>query len=83
MKSNRKPFLLWVNKYLQETYGVNANKFNQYNVCQRLDINTSGGVLVAIHNNMYKQCRAIINDKKNMMKLYICLTNGEIKLKKH
>ena len=30
---------------------------------------------------MYKQCREIINNKKNMMKLYICLTNGEIKLK--
>lgn len=75
-KSKRKPFLMFIKNYLNN---INIYPNNEsYNVCQRLDINTSGIVLTA-KNIDWNECRSIINDKKNVIKLYVCLVNGYIK----
>ena len=75
-----KPYHIWVKLYLKEHYNINPVT-SSYNCCQRLDINTSGMVLVSKHNENLDLCRSIINDKKNTTKVYICLVNGIIKEK--
>lgn len=79
-KQKVKPFHVWVKLYLNKHFKINANS-PDYNCCQRLDINTSGMVLVSKHNQDFKLCRSIINDKINTTKVYICLVNGLIQNK--
>ena len=80
-KTSRKPFLMYVKDYLIKNYKTHPGP-PQYNACQRLDINTSGIVLVAKKNEYWETCRKIINNKDNTVKIYVCLVNGRIKNKK-
>lgn len=75
-----KPFHVWV-KYFLMKHQHEVPPQPDYNICQRLDINTSGIVLVAKKNIYHDLCRKIINDKVNTKKLYICLVNGIIEKK--
>jgi 23S rRNA-/tRNA-specific pseudouridylate synthase len=70
-----KPFHVFVKKYLIEKYNIHP-KYPSYGCCQRLDINTSGMILVSKENKNFTLCRNIINDKKNTIKIYLCLVNG-------
>lgn len=81
-KTDRRPFLMYVRDYLKDKYNC-IPKNRSFNVCQRLDINTSGGVLVSIGDNKkWMEYRDIITNKSNTIKVYICLVNGNIKKKK-
>ncbi len=79
-KSKRRPFLIYVRDYILQHYGINLRPPN-YGVCQRLDIDTSGAVLVAKYNEDFNFCRNIINNKVETTKIYICLVNGIVEKK--
>lgn len=44
----------------------------------RYDVETSGGLLFCKKKELYLQMRDIINDKKNTIKIYLCLVNGNL-----
>jgi 23S rRNA-/tRNA-specific pseudouridylate synthase len=75
-----KPFHLYIKFYLMKYYNVIPNN-PSYNVCQRFDQETSGGILVSIKNENHKMCREIISNKENTKKIYLTLVNGKIKKK--
>jgi len=81
-QNNKKPFLLFIEKYLKNHYDTTTTYKKQYNCCQRLDIQTSGIIMIAKYNKYFPICREIINDKANTIKLYMCLTNGLLFYKK-
>jgi 23S rRNA pseudouridine1911/1915/1917 synthase len=80
-KSNRKPYLLFIRKYLKDNYNINAYGPG-YNCCHRLDIHTSGCVLVSKKPSYYHNCRKIINNKDTTFKIYVCLVKGLLSNKK-
>ena len=75
-----KPLHLYIKFYLMKYYGITPER-PSYNVCQRYDKETSGGVLVSIKNENHKECRNIITNKDNTKKVYLALINGTIKKK--
>jgi 23S rRNA pseudouridine1911/1915/1917 synthase len=78
--SDRKPFLLFIRDYLKKHYNMIARS-PIYNCCQRLDINTSGCVLVSKKQSYFYNCRNIINNKETTYKVYMCLVKGLFKIK--
>ena len=74
-KNKIKPFHIYVRNYLIKHYNEYHIK-PSYGCCQRLDINTSGMVLVSKKKKNFNLCRNIISDKKNTIKIYLCLVNG-------
>jgi len=57
----------------------NKNRFDLgYGISNRLDVNTSGIVLVAKNEPSYRYLRKIINDHVLTQKRYFCLVNGRI-----
>lgn len=47
-------------------------------ICNRLDELTSGLVFIAKSHEKYVNIRRYINDKRNTIKIYLCLVNGKI-----
>lgn len=74
-KKNNKPFLLFIEKFLYDKYKTITDN-DSFNCCQRLDIQTSGIVMVSKYNKYFPLCRKIINNKNETIKLYVCLVNG-------
>ena len=77
-KTKRKPFLAYVQKYILDNFNEYFTQAKSYGVCQRLDIETSGGVLISKYKKNWSICRNIVNNKKTTYKIYICLINGII-----
>jgi 23S rRNA pseudouridine1911/1915/1917 synthase len=75
-----KPLHLYIKFYLMKYYNVTPDN-PSYNVCQRFDQETSGGILVSIKNENHKACRDIINNKETTKKIYLALVNGTIEKK--
>lgn len=76
-KRKVKPLHLYIKFYLMKYYGITPDR-PSYNVCQRYDKETSGGVLVSIKNENHHECRNIITNKENTKKVYLALVNGKI-----
>lgn len=81
-EGDRKPFLIFIKNFMKEHYQEEVSIKNSYNVCQRLDINTSGCVLVSKRKEDWYNCRRIIDTKSITKKIYICLVSGILKEKK-
>lgn len=74
-KKKNKPFLLYIEEFLKNNFNTITDN-ESFNCCQRLDIETSGIVMVSKYNQYYPICRKIINNKEETIKLYTCLVNG-------
>ena len=81
-QGDKKPFLLFIKNFMEDNYNEKVSTENSYNVCHRLDIETSGGVLVSKKKEDWETCRRIINNKRITKKIYICLVTGVLKKKK-
>lgn len=81
-QGERKPFLLFIKNYMEDNYNEKVSTKNSYNVCHRLDIETSGCVLVSKKKEDWETCRRITNNKRITKKIYICLVSGILKKKK-
>lgn len=76
-KNMDKPFLqVWLHQNLE--YPLKDSPETGYGICNRLDINTSGIVLVAKSKKNYKHLRKQINDHENTRKKYITIVQGII-----
>lgn len=76
----RKPFIYYIMRYIYKKYKVKLKPMS-YGICNRLDINTSGAILVSKTNKNFYRCREIMNDKINTIKIYVCLVDGIMKKK--
>ena len=81
-QGNRKPYLLFIKNYMEDNYNEKVSAENSHNVCNRLDIETSGCVLVSKKKEDWLSCRKITNNKRITKKIYICLVTGILKKKK-
>jgi 23S rRNA-/tRNA-specific pseudouridylate synthase len=83
LNTDRKPFPVFVKKYLKDNYGKEVIYQNQNNICHRLDIHTSGAVMVSLGDKKdWLNCRKIISNKKCTKKIYMCLVHGIFEKKK-
>ena len=82
-KSKKKSFIYYIKEYLYDNYKIKSLYKNQYNNCHRIDIQTSGIIMVSKRNEDWLNCREIFHKKDNMIKIYICLVNGLIKKKRN
>ena len=74
------PLHVYVGLYLQEYHNVTPDN-DSYNVVQRYDIQTSGGIIVVKDNKLFMPFRKIISLKKDTIKIYLTLVNGFLKYK--
>jgi 23S rRNA-/tRNA-specific pseudouridylate synthase len=76
----KKPSLqLYIGLSLIESGIKFRNREYEYGVAHRYDLETSGCILVGKGYNNFMKLRGIINNKKETMKVYICLVNGNMK----
>ncbi len=67
---------MWLNKNLD--YELKNSNENQYGICNRLDVETSGVIIVAKTLKIFEGIREIINSHKNTKKKYYALVKGHI-----
>lgn len=73
---NRKLLQVWMYKNLDYP---NKNNYNyDYGISNRLDINTSGVVLIGKTPSAYKHLRKVISDHRNTQKRYFALVRNKI-----
>ncbi len=79
IRKNKPSFQIFVGLQLQQC-GVECSPTDKnFFTAQRYDLDTSGCILVAKSMENFQLMRETVNDKKNTMKVYLCLVNGELK----
>ena len=74
------PLHVYIGLWLKAYHGIEPDN-SSYNVVQRYDVQTSGGIIVVKQNKLFMPFRKIISLKKDTVKIYLTLVNGIPKYK--